>query len=104
MPPGEVSALRDQTVSTSRRQPLEAPHLVWSQSDAIAHLAAAMDIIGTAAGPGVEELASNIGEINVAAILVLQLDETAAAASIAQALPFRRRQGFERFALPERGR
>ena len=88
MPPGKIAALGNQPVGAGRRQPAEASHRSRGQFDAIVHLAAAVRIIGTAAGPRVEELAGDVGEMNFAAILVFQLDKTAAAASIAQTFPF----------------
>ena len=88
MPPGKIAALGYQPIGASRRQPTQCPDLGWCQFDAIVHFAAAMRIIAAAAGSRVEELAGDVGEMNFAAILVFQLDKTAAAASIAQTFPF----------------
>ena len=88
MPPGKIAALGNQPISAGRRQPAECPDVGWCQFDAIPYPAVAVRIIGAAAGPHVEELAGDVGEMNFAAILVFQLDKTAAAASIAQTFPF----------------
>lgn len=65
------------------------------------HPAAAVRIIGAAAGARVKELAGDVGEVNFAALLVFKLDKAAAAASVAETFPFRRCECFERFSLPK---
>src|ERR1019366_5304414 len=102
MPPGKIAALGNQPVGAGRRQPAKASHGRRSQFDAITHPAVAVRIIGAAAGSHVEKLAGDVGEMNFTAILVLQLDKAAAAASIAETFPFGGVQGFERLCLPER--
>jgi hypothetical protein len=52
------------------------------------HPAAAVRIIGAAAGVWVKELAGDVGEVNFAALLVFKLDKAASAASVAEAFPF----------------
>ena len=101
MPPGEIAPFRDQPVGARRRQPAERPDLGRGQFDAIMHPAAAVRIIGAAAGAWVKELAADVGEVNFAALLVFKLDKAAAAASVAETFPFRRVECFERFSLPK---
>ena len=88
MPPGKIAALGNQPVGAGRWQPAEALRRSRRQFDAIMHAAAAVRIIGTAAGPCIEKPAGDVSEMNFAAILVFHLDKTAAAASIAQTFPF----------------
>ena len=56
--------------------------------NAVAHPAPPVGIIGTAAACGVKKLAGDVGEVNLAGIFVFKLDQAAAPASVAKALPF----------------
>ena len=52
------------------------------------HPAAAVCIIAAATGVWVKKLAGDVGKVNIAALLVFELDKAAAAASVAQTFPF----------------
>jgi hypothetical protein len=57
------------------------------QPQAIGHHRAAVAIVGTARGLDVEQAAGDIGVIDLAGVLVLQLVEAALATAVAQGLP-----------------
>jgi hypothetical protein len=52
------------------------------------HPAAAVRINGAAAGVWVKELAGDVGEVKLDALLVFKLDKAATAASVAETFPF----------------
>jgi site-specific recombinase XerD len=55
------------------------------QPHAIRHLAAAVLVIGAARAAQVQQLAGDIGHVDVAGVLILHLVEAALAATVAQA-------------------
>src|SRR5215475_3005405 len=83
MPPIKVAALRQQTICTSWRQPGDLADIVRREAYAIGDFGAAVLVIAAAAGLGVEETAADIGVIDAAGVLVLQLVEAAAPAPVA---------------------
>jgi site-specific recombinase XerD len=58
------------------------------QPHAIRHLAAAVLVIGAARAAQVQQLAGDIGHVDVAGVLILHLVEAALAATVAQRFPF----------------
>ena len=102
MPPGEIAPLRDDSIGAGRRQPGQRAHRRGRQFDAIAHPPAPARIIRATATFAVEQLAADIGEMDVAIVLVFELDEATAPATVAKALPFGRRHLLEGLGPPER--
>src|SRR5262249_49746917 len=102
MPPVEVLSIGDEAIGARRRQPVDAAHQFRRQRDAIWHVALAVLVVGTLAALAFEHETGDIGEIGVAGLLLLQLDEAATATAIAKALPLLRRERFEGLGLPER--
>ena len=101
VPPSERAAFGPQPVGAGRRQPSERPRQVRRQFQTISDAPPAPGIVAAAAGLRVEEPASDIGEMHNSRILVLELDQTATAAAVAEALPFRRIKRLERLPLPK---
>ena len=58
-------------------------------------------IVDASARVAIEQLAANIREMNLARVFVLELDEAAAAAAVAQAFPFGQTHLVERLRAPE---
>jgi len=103
MPPGEMSAFRDKPVGAGWRKPAQRADLGWREPDAITHLPQAPRIVLAPAAERVEKLARNVGKVHGSARLVLELHEAAAAAAVAEALPFHRVELFKRLLLPKAG-
>jgi hypothetical protein len=61
-----------------------------------------MGVVAAAARLAVEQFAADVGVMDLAAVFVLQLDEAAAGAAVAQRLPLRRRHLVERLDAPKR--
>src|SRR6185312_4658519 len=100
MPVEQVFALGDEPVGARHREPGEFANRGRRQSHAVGNPGVAALVIEAAAGLAVEQPAADVGEMNLA-ILVLELDEAAAAAAIAQALPFGEAHLVERLGPPE---
>ena len=87
MPPVEILPFRHETIGAGRRQPGQGPHALGRQADAIGDLGLPVVVVGAPASLRIEQRAAHIGVVNLARILVLELDQAAAAAAVAQALP-----------------
>src|SRR5260370_38128351 len=61
-----------------------------------------MPVIPAAARPSVEQAAADVGEIDVFGLLLLQLEEAATAAAVAEAFPLRLVHLFQALCAPER--
>src|SRR3546814_15178149 len=81
-------ARRPQPVGAGRWQPGKRADLVRGQPHAIGHERLAPAIMRAAATVPVEQLASDVGRVDFAGGVVLNLVETTFAASVAQRLPF----------------
>ncbi|CAH1653976.1 hypothetical protein BOSEA31B_11006 [Hyphomicrobiales bacterium] len=102
VPPGQVLSFRDEAIGAGRRQPGQAAHLLRRQGHAIGHLLRTVRIVPAAAGTGIEQATADIGREDAPGLLVLELDEAAAATAVAKRLPLLGRHGFERRGAPER--
>src|SRR5690348_1970741 len=103
MPPVEVAALREEAIGAGRRQPTKLADVFRLQADAVVDLVRAALIVAAAAALAVEQTATDIGEVDSAALLLFKLDEAAASAAVAQALPFGLGHLDQALALPEGG-
>ena len=101
MPPRKVASLGDQAVGACRRQPVEAAHIVGRQANAVGDPLRPVGIVPAAPGNVVIEFAADIGEIDFARVLVLELLQAAAPAAVAKALPFGGRHLSQAFAFPK---
>ena len=103
MPPIEVAALGHEPIGAGGRQPAPVAGVLGRDALAIVHAARAMGIVGAAAGLAIEEPAGDVGIIDAGGVFVLELDQTAARAAVAQALPFGAGHFREGFGEPEEG-
>jgi len=87
MPVGQRFALGAQAIGAALRQPLEVVDLCLGQCQAVGNMAAAVLVIAAARSGKVEQAARDIGGIDAARILILQLVQAAFAAAVAQSLP-----------------
>src|SRR5262249_10479543 len=103
MPPVKIAPFGEQAIRAGRRQPDNAPDIARGEPDAVLHLRGTIGIIATAAACPIEQPAANTREIGPAWIVgILELDQAAAAAAVAEALPFRIRHFRQRFTSPKR--
>ena len=79
-------------------------HVARGEPHAVLHARLAVGIVGAAAGLSVQQPAAHVGEHGLVGVLVDQLVQAAAAAAVAQALPFRLRHLAHALGAPERGR
>src|SRR3954452_21209051 len=101
MPPIKVAPFRDELVAAARREPVQGADIGRGQADAVRNLVGTIRIVLAAAGHPIEQLAADMGEINVTRSIFLELVQAAAAAAVAQALPFGPRHLFQRLGFPE---
>ena len=79
---------RVQSISTGSRQQIQVFESLRSQNHALRLVALTVFIVGAATRVAVQVFTANIGIRQLSAVLVLELDHTAAAAAVAQVLPF----------------
>src|SRR5215475_9027389 len=101
MPPGEVLALRYQTVATCGRQPFQPPDVAGGKPHAVPYSGMAVGIVDAAARSTVKQFATYVGKQSVVRTLFDQLVQAATAAPVAQAFPFRRCHLGHRLETPE---
>jgi len=102
MPPGKPATLGAQPIGAGPRQPGKRPRQVRRELQAIPDPTAPSRIIAASAGFGVEEPAGDVGKMDGPGVLILELDQAAAPAAVAKALPFRRIERLERLGFPKR--
>src|SRR5215510_3782932 len=101
MPPIEIAAFGDETIATARRQPAEGSHIFGSEANAIGNLGGTVLVILAGTGARIEQAAGDVGEVDLAGILVFELFQAAARATVAQALPFGVGHFLQRLGFPE---
>ncbi len=99
---GKILAFGDEPIGAGDRQPAQRADDVRRQPDTIGHPTVAFVVVATAAGLRVEQPAADVGEVDIAGVFVLELDEAAAGAAVAQALPFVPVHLVQRLGAPER--
>ncbi len=87
MPIAQRLAGRPQTIGAGLRQPIETCQILAIEPDAVADQFHPMLIVEAAAVAPVEQLARNVGRIEQAGFLILDLVHAAAPAPIAQGFP-----------------
>jgi len=102
MPRIEGQPVADEAIGAGRRKPRDAAHRLRRQPDAIGHLLLPSGIIPAAASEAVEKRATDIRVEDLAAILVFQLEEAAAATAVAEAFPLGGGHRLQRLRPPER--
>jgi hypothetical protein len=89
VPPVEVVPVRQPAIGTGWRQPDDPIDVSGRKPDAILHLGCPIGIVVAAAGLTIEKAATDIGKIGTRGIIgIFQLDQAAAPAAVAEALPF----------------
>src|SRR3546814_7717369 len=96
MPVVQGFALGAQAIGAGLRQPFEVVDLRFGQRQAIGNMAAAMLVVAAARGRKIEQAARDIRRIDAARVLILQLEQAAFAAAVAQGLPLTRVEAGER--------
>src|SRR5690606_2771078 len=84
------------------RQRGDGAYVLRRQAQAVGHALGAAKIVGAPAQLGIEQPASDAGEVDIAGILVLELGQAALAAAVAERFPLRRRHRLQRLGFPER--
>ena len=87
MPVGQRLAFAAQAIGAGRRQPVELVELGRVELHAIGDLRLRLRIIGAAAVAPVEQFAGDVGRVELAGLLILELVQAAAAAAVAQRFP-----------------
>jgi hypothetical protein len=101
MPPGERPPRCDQPIGTCRRKPIEFTDIAGRELDAIRNPFGAVVIVAAAAASRIEKLAGKVGEKDAPGVLILELDQAASPAAVAERLPLLRRHFEQRLRLPE---
>ena len=102
VPTRETATFSEPAVGTGSRHPGEIRQSLWFQYDAIRDMFEPLRIVSTATARQIQEPAGDVGIVNCAGVLILELVQATAAASITQRLPFRASHLLERLALPKR--
>ena len=79
----QILSFGHQSIGAGDREPAQLAHHVRRQPHAIGNPPMTARIVSASAGLAVEQLAADIGEMDFARVLVLQLDQAAAAAAVA---------------------
>src|SRR3990172_12710150 len=101
MPPREPASVSDALIGATLRQPLELSYIVRIDHHAIRHAGMPVRVITPTARADVEKPAGEPREIDVGRILVLDLDQTALTAAVAERLPLGARHLVEPLGGPE---
>ena len=101
MPVGQRFASFAQHISAGRRQPFETADFALGQPQTVGHERSPVLVVATLRRLHIEQFARDIGRINPAGVVILDLVQAAFAATVAKRLPLRVVQCFER-SLPER--
>ena len=102
VPVVEVLALRHQAIGAGLRQPADLLHVARRQAHAVLHIFEAGLVVLALAALGVEQLAGDVGEVQLVGVGVDDLVEAALAAAVAQALPLGLGHLAHLLGLPER--
>lgn len=100
MPVGKRFIVRAEAIGAGTRQPGDLLDIAGGEPDAFGDIGAAMLVVAAEAGLTIEQATGNIGRIEIAGVLILDLVQAAFAAAVAQRFPLRAVEGRERL-LPE---
>ena len=89
VPVGQRLSLVAEAIGARRGQPFDPADVARVQADAFRDIGVAVLVVGTASGLAVEQAAGDVGRVELARLLVLQLVQAAFAASVAQRFPLR---------------
>src|SRR5215470_12870280 len=102
MPPFKIAALCQAPVGARLRQPPYLAQGVRADDDAVGHLRMARRVLAAAARAQVEKATSELGQEDLAAILVFHLEQATLATAVAERFPLSTRHRLQRRGLPER--
>ena len=101
MPVGKLPALMQYPIGTGLRHPGKRIQIVRAQRDAVRHEPLSLRIVGAACRSAMQKLAGDVGVVNLAAVDILDLKDTAFAAPVAKRFPFIHAHFAERLVFPE---
>lgn len=105
MPVVKILAFMHETIGAGLWQPVDRRDDFRRELDADRNVFLPVRIVGTLAGPAIEQLAVKPREIEFAGVLVLEFDEAAFGAAVAERFPFLGSHLGQRLGFPEgRGR
>src|SRR6516165_11303717 len=102
MPPPEVFALVEEAIGAGLGKPSNAADNAGGQLHAIGDMLLPVAVVRAPARSKIEQLAGKPGYGDLAGILILELDQAALSAAVAERFPLLRRHASKGFALPER--
>ncbi len=102
MPPVQIAPFGNELVAAAWRQPVQGPDILRRQSHAVRHFVRSVRVILTGTQSCIEKRAGDVGEVDLARVLVLELLQTAPPAAIAQAFPLAVGHFLQRLGFPER--
>ena len=97
----EPAPLGETAIGARLRQPEQVRHVFGRDRGAVAHALLAVWIVAAAAGVRIEQAAAEPRQVDVGGVLVLDLDQAALAAAVAQRFPLLAGHRGERLCLPE---
>src|SRR5215475_5833546 len=104
MPPFKIAALCQAPVGARLWQPPDLAHGLRADNNAVGHSRVAGSVLAAAAGAQVEKATSELGQEDLAAVLVFHLEQATLAAAVAERFPLSTRHRLQRRGLPERRR
>ena len=102
MPPLQTTALFDAPIAAARWQPIEGANFLRVDGNAIGNLDVPVGIIAAPARADIKQTAGQPCQVNFVSIFVLQLDQTTAATTVAEAFPLGAGHFLQRFVFPKR--
>ena len=102
VPPSEPTSFRQPSVGTGFWQPANLAQLIRRNHNTIRYTRVSISVVAASAGPHVEKVASDLGEIDLTRVLCLDLQQAALPATIAERLPLASRHGLQALRYPKR--
>ncbi len=91
MPPHEILTIGHEAIGASWWQPGNGLDQFGREFHAVGNVRVTLGVVRAEAGASIEKPAGDVSEVDIRGVLIFQLDQAAAAAAVAQALPFRHR-------------
>ena len=104
VPPGEPTSLGQPSIGAGAWQPADLAQFGRRDHNAIGHTRMPICVVAALARADVEKVASDLGDIDRAGVLLLDLEQAALPAAVAEGLPLVRRHLLQAFGHPERFR
>ncbi len=84
VPPSQIAALRQPTIRTARRQPVDFLKRLRAQVNAIGNVLPPVLVVAAPAGGQVQQAARHIGKCQVTSVFISKLVKAATAATVAE--------------------